>query len=180
MRLTVAGVDKPENLDIGIRNPRPVYFEPLFGKKQLNEDPVFLMTDATAWKERNPFPPEGKVPEPERGQTSQFPIGVAVETSLPASLHARREKVRVAGIGSGGVFTGPRLSPAREKLLLDTCNWLLSRDDLLAKANEVPWSFPRVALSDSAKSLWLWTTRLVIPLFFLLLGVAVLLKRSLR
>jgi hypothetical protein len=179
MRLTAAGVGPQENLDLRIRNPRPVTYSGLGGTTS-NVDPVFFMTDVSAWKERQPFPSGATTPSPGKSGTSQQSIGVAIEASVPPSWGGSPGKVRVAGIGHGGVFMGEHLSPVREKLLLDTCNWLLGRDDLLAHANEQPWSFPRVALSDSSKGLWLWGTRLVIPLFFLLLGVAVLLKRSVR
>ena len=58
-----------------------------------------------------------------------------------------RGDVRLAVIGSGNVFVDPVLSPARQKLLLDTCNWLLGRDDLLnTEAKE--WRYPRLELTE--------------------------------
>jgi hypothetical protein len=180
MRLTAAGVAEPQELDLIIRDPRPVEGDSFSGKKS-NVDPVFLMTDPSAWEERNPFPSGGKVPRPPNNETSQLPIGVAVEASVPASWGTNSvKKVRVAGIGHGGVFTGTRLSPVREKLLLDSFNWLLGRDDLLAKANEEPWKFPRLAMSEDATKLWVIGMWVGLPLFFLVLGVGVLLKRSMR
>jgi len=87
--------------------------------------------------------------------------------------------VRVAVIGHGGVFIGNTLPAVKEKLLLDVCNWLLGRDDLLAKA-EHRWQYPRVTLADSQQALWQWGTRLGLPLLFAYLGLVVLMVRRLR
>jgi hypothetical protein len=179
MRLTVAGVDDPQEVDLRIRNPRPVYFTSLTGNRS-DTDAVFLMTDPSAWEEPNPFASRGQAPRPPNNQTQQLPVGVAAEVTLPDSWGARGTKVRLAGIGHGGIFTGNRLSPVRERLLLDTCNWLLGRDDLLARANDEPWKFPRLAMSESAAKVWVYGAWVGLPLFFGLLGVAVLMKRTMR
>ena len=68
-------------------------------------------------------------------------------------------------IGSGSVFVGATLTPAKEDLLLDTCNWLLGRDDLLPKANVV-WKFPHVTLNPKDQDLWRWTGWFVLPGLF--------------
>ncbi len=57
-------------------------------------------------------------------------------------------KTRLAVVGNGNVFVGQNLAPIKEKLLLDTCNWLLGRPDLLAKDNQI-WEYPRVSMSDT-------------------------------
>ena len=60
---------------------------------------------------------------------------------------AERRRLRVVVIGDGGLFVGPSLSPASEKLLLDTCNWAMGRDDQLTR--RVPsWEYPRVRTDD--------------------------------
>jgi len=82
-------------------------------------------------------------------------------------------------IGHGGVFSGPSLNPAKEKLLLDVSNWLLGRDDLLANGNH-EWRYPRVALADSDYALWVWGTHLGMPVFFVFLGLMVLMVRRMR
>jgi hypothetical protein len=87
--------------------------------------------------------------------------------------------VRLAVIGSGSIFVGPTLSPAREELLLDTCNWLLGRDDLLPKSNVI-WNFPRVIMTDKDQTLWRWTGWFVLPGLFAYAGLVVLLLRRLR
>ena len=109
---------------------------------------------------------------------------MAVQTTLPADWYsgdanAKPATVRVAAIGHGGVFMGQTLTPAREKLLLDTCNWLLGRDDLLAKADQ-QWQYPRATLTATQRSLWEWGTRLGLPVLFVYLGVVVLMVRRLR
>ena len=88
-------------------------------------------------------------------------------------------RAAVEVIGHGGVFVGPNLTPVREKLLLDSCNWLLGRDDLLAKDNEV-WEYPRVLLSDTQRNLWHWGTFLGMPLFFVYVGIMVFMVRRMR
>src|SRR5262249_22973251 len=80
-------------------------------------------------------------------------VAVAVETEVPDSWYdspdAKPARVRVAVIGHGGPFLGTSLNPLQEKLLLDTCNWLLGRDDRLARThddegNPIPqWRYPR-------------------------------------
>ena len=66
-----------------------------------------------------------------------------------------------------------------EKLFLDVCNWLLGRDDLLARES-VRWQYPRVALPASENALWQWGTRLGMPVLFVYLGLVVLMVRRLR
>src|SRR5262249_47158967 len=176
MRLTVAGVGDPKNVDLRIKNPRPIeYRSPL--SPMAKTDPVFLLTDPAGWKEAQPFATEERTPEPDSRTNGQWPIGVAVEARLPATWQPERERVRVAAIGHGGVFSGLKLSPVREKLLLDTCNWLLGRDDLLSSPHE-EWAYPRVGLSEEANMLWQWGTRLGIPLAFVFAGVVVLWRRA--
>jgi hypothetical protein len=82
-------------------------------------------------------------------------------------------------IGQGELFVGNELSPPRERLFLQTANWLLGRDDYLPQA-EHPWSYPRIALSPSEKSIWLWGARLGLPVLFAYLGWVVLLARQVR
>ncbi len=112
-----------------------------------------------------------------------FPVGVAVETTLPAAWYgdrgAKPATARVAVIGHGGLFIGQSLPPVKEKLLLDTCNWLLGRDDLLTQAGN-EWQYPRVALAENEAALWQWGTRLGLPVLFAYLGMVVLLVRRLR
>jgi hypothetical protein len=126
---------------------------------------------------------------------------VAVETQVPASWlsgNTAPPPIRVAVIGQGEAFVGSELSPVREHLLLNTCNWLLGREDLMPKA-ERRLEYPRVELShpllampqaDADKPaiamveqnlfLWRWGTQLLLPLVFAYLGVVVVLRRRLR
>jgi hypothetical protein len=164
---------------------------------------TFLMTDPDAFNTDDPFAveksigsPEGEankkdkdlkkdtdlgtVREPRQGQ---FPVGVIVETTLPESWspdkNAPPRKVRLAVIGHGGVFTGESLSPTRQKLLVDVTNWLLGRDDLLARDYKT-WQYPRVELDAAQSGLWQWGTRLGLPLLFCCLGLMCYFVRQMR
>lgn len=90
-----------------------------------------------------------------------------------------RKTTRVAVIGNGGIFTGKQLSPAHEQLLLHTSNWLLQREDRLPKTN-TSWSYPRTELTESNRFYWQWGPLLGLPLFFLYVGVMVLMIRRVR
>jgi hypothetical protein len=194
MRLTTQGAGRDGGSDLRLRHPRPVYYEP----KEKHEpfDPVFLMTDPASWNEDQPFPTRERTPrfEPpkdsdpakatvEEKRRGPFPIGVAAEVAVPAAWSAGSTSqpgtARVAVIGHGGIFVGSSLSPVKEKLLLDTCNWLLGRDELLTK-DEARWQYPRTALTEKQQKLWQWGGRLGLPLAFAYLGLVVLLVRRLR
>src|SRR5262249_23189307 len=179
-------------------HPRPVYFVPPDGKKPAT-DPVFLMTSADSWNENQPFPTRDRIPQfeqpkandPDKGTLDEkrrgpFPIGVAVETTVPADWYgssATPATVRIAAIGHGGFFTGSdkllEREPAKEKVMLDTINWLLGRDEYLPKADR-QWSYPRVRLDERDQQLWHWGTQLALPGLFAWLGLVVLLVRRVR
>ncbi|MHB1426195.1 MAG: hypothetical protein ACYC3I_23775 [Gemmataceae bacterium] len=178
--------------------------------RQWRADPVCLMTNPRSWNEDDPFPSERRIPQFEQLDSNEggkdkrrqikaeagglesrrrgpFPIGVAVETTVPEDWYdssgRRAETVRLAVIGQGGFFTGKELPPAQEKLMVHTLDWLLDRDDRLPRDVQV-WSYPRVDATlppDSAtEKLWLWGTRLGLPVLFAYLGLVVLLMRRLR
>jgi hypothetical protein len=197
LRLRARSLGKDQALDLRLRHPRPIYYEPT-GKSALEYDPDFMMTDEKSWNEDQPYPTRERTPryEPaksadsfrdptEKKRLGPFPIGVAIETSLPDAWYAdqkdtkNRPDVRVAAIGHGGIFMGPALSPTKQEVLLDVCNWLLGRDDLLARDRPV-WQYPRLQLSDTSEALWQWGTRLGLPVLFVYLGFVVLLVRRLR
>jgi hypothetical protein len=195
MRLAARSLGKDQALDLRLRHPRPIYYEPAPGRKQSFEA-EFMLTNPASWNEADPFPTRERTPrfeppkadDPTKGTRDEkrrgpFPIGVAVETTLPPDWYSekatRPAEVRVAAIGHGGVFIGPTLSPAREKLLLDLCNWLMGRDDLLTK-DEQRWQYPRVALSERDQRLWQWGTALGMPVLFAYLGLVVLMVRRVR
>jgi hypothetical protein len=184
--------DKP--LDLRIRYPRPVYFTDR--KDKLGYEPEFMLTSAASWNEAQPFPSREHTPrfeppkpdDPSKGTRDEkrrgpFPIGVAAEVPVPADWYSGKpaspEYVRVAAIGSGSLFSGPELSPAKEELLLNTCNWLLGRDQLLPRKDRV-WSYPRVALDAKTQSVWHWGTWVGLPALFAYFGLIVLMIRRLR
>ena len=212
LRLTARALGKDDEgrnlpLDIRIRHPRPIYFTPPKGTK-LAFDPDFLMTNPRSWNEDQPFPTGDSIPQfekPVKGRDKEpkgleaskdpyetrrrgpFPIGVAVETKLPAkwydSATDQPATVRLAIIGQGGFFTGKKLPPAQEKLFVNTINWLLGRDDQLPRDDRV-WSYPRVndtiPPDSEIEYLWLWGVRLGLPALFAFFGFVVLLFRRLR
>jgi hypothetical protein len=188
--------------ELEIRHPRPVY--PLLpadiGKSNaalFDESGVFLMTDDDTWNENKPFlsekrevprfqatepgdPKKGTLEEERRGP---FPIGVAVERQIPAKWldddkDGAPAKTRVAVLGNGGIFVG-KLNPMKEKLLLDVSNWLLGRDDLLARSAGT-WSFPRTEMSARERELWFLGMQFGLPLLFAYLGVLVWFIRRMR
>jgi hypothetical protein len=186
-----------KSLDLRVRYPRPIYFVPPKDQKPPAFEPEFMLTSAASWNESDPFPTRERVPrfepakpdDPTKGTLNEkrrgpFPIGVAVETQVPPEWYgdtpAKPADVRVAVIGNGGVFTGKDLSPAKEQLLLNTCNWLLGRDDLLTQADAPEWRYPRVSLAPRAHILWRWGGWLGLPALFAYLGLVVLLVRRLR
>lgn len=171
---------------------------------RLVEDATFLVTDAASWNESQPLPTRDKTPQfdpskpgdPNFGtileeRQGPFPIASAVEVELPASwlkddsatsaasTNDEKTKVRLAVLGSGNVFTGTQLTPVQQKLLLDLSNWLLGRDDLLAKDRDT-WQYPRVEFSDRAYLIWQWLVRLGLPLAFVYAGLNMWLVRRMR
>jgi hypothetical protein len=196
MRLASRSVAQDQPLDLRLRYPRPVYFEPRNPAERPRTDPIFMLTDPEAWNSPSPFPTDKGPPTFEPPKTpptgketvtqereGSFSVALGVEVPVPASWAEsnaeRAATVRLAVIGHGGVFGGPKLTPAREKLLLDTCNWLLGRDDLLAR-DQGTWKYPRVELDETEVRLWQWGTLLGMPLVCLYLGVVVLMVRWMR
>ncbi len=166
--------------------------------------PEYLLTvGPTAWNDARPYPTaERPVPTyekpkptdptlgtPDEMRRGPFPIGAILEASIPREWKKAGDNstatVRVGLIGHGGLFTDPKLTPAREKLLLDTCNWLLGREDLLTQESPT-WAYPRVKLGatpedqDKRKEIWEWGARAGLPLLFVYLGFVVLLARRVR
>lgn len=166
------------------------------GKPKPDEDAVFLVTRDESWNEDNPFLSKNHVPrylppkddDPKKGtiegeRLGPFPIGAAAEVVIPESWYdsddAKPRKERVAIIGSGSVFVGPTLSPIKEKMLLDVVDWLLGRDDLLAKDVNA-WEYPRVHMSETAYNLWNYGARFGFFVLFIYLGTIVWLIRHVR
>jgi len=182
--------------DLTVRYPRPVYLDNDVWQT-LKFDPDVLTADRASWNDAKPFRtlerpipsyslPDRKDPDngtPEATRRGPFTVAVAFETDVPArwqlSAADQPAKLRIAAIGHGGLFIGKELSPSQEGLLLDTCNWLLGRDDRLARP-AAEWRYPRVAMSDYEETLWLWGARLGLPLLFAYLGAVALLLRRLR
>src|SRR5262249_40018944 len=54
MRLTARSLGKDQPLELRLRHPRPVYYEPP-DKEKLNVQPEFMMSSPMAWNEAKPF-----------------------------------------------------------------------------------------------------------------------------
>ncbi|MCI0681178.1 MAG: hypothetical protein L0Y71_03665 [Gemmataceae bacterium] len=162
----------------------------------LDDGAVLFVTSEESWNEDQPFITKKGVPRyeptkdddpkkntPEEERLGPHPIGVAIETSVPATWFDDGKpipKARIAVIGHGGLFTGQSLSPIKEKLLLDTINWLVGRDDLLARRSEQPWKYPRVDLAEWQVLLWQMGAVFGLPVIFLYFGAMMWLVRSMR
>jgi hypothetical protein len=171
--------------------------------KKIDDQAILLMTDRESWNETRPIPtrdpretprwvPQYKRPKPDdpnNGTVQEkrhgpFPIGVALEAEVPrdwydGDMPKKPVKVRLAVLGSGGIFLGERVPAMREKMFVDVSNWLLGRDNLLASDNEI-WQYPRVHLDDEIRNLWEWSARLGLPLLFIYCGMLVWLVRRMR
>jgi hypothetical protein len=225
-RLTARAVGG--KLELRRSGPRPVYL----AKSVADRLPFageILATVREAWNESRPLADEEYVPKYEppkpddakRGTRDEerrgpFPIGVAIETPVPAEWRneklaayqaafaaggvaagtaladvaldpavyapkADRPTVRVVAFGHGGLFTGKKLDPAQEKLLLHTLNWQLRRTDRLPQAADgARWEYPRVALGPSERTLWHLGTFAGLPLLCGYFGLLVLMTRKVR
>src|SRR5690606_10798316 len=67
---------------------------------------------------------------PAAGAGGEWPVGwLEPGSGEPGPDTAGRAAVRRAVSGHGGLFVGADLEPAQEQLLLQTCNWLLGREE---------------------------------------------------
>ena len=142
-----------------------------------------------------------------------FPVGVAIESTIPAvwvsedyeaqqvaailspldrtatfglaqaADRTDRTRQRTVVFGSGHVFSGPRLEPPQERLLLHSVNWLTGREDRLPKpatADAPEWHYPRVAMSDRDRTLWRFGTAFGLPLVAAYAGLLAMMRRRMR
>jgi hypothetical protein len=202
LRVTARSLGDDAALRLKLRYPRPVYFMGTGGRKsadgreRFDESAVFMMSPAESWNESQPFPTRDRTPryeEPKPGDAANgtvdakrrgpFPLGVAADVPVPESWFGEKEKAgakdRVAVIGHGGAFTGEELTPTQKQLLLDVSNWLLGRDDLLAKEG-TEWRFPRVELSPWTETLLFLVLVVGLPVLSIFLGSVVFLVRRMR
>ena len=116
-----------------------------------------------------------------QSRRSLVPIdGVSRPGSRPPRANSTGPTERLIVFGSGNLFSGPKLEPAQEKLLLHSANWLTGREDRLPSADEPAWSFPRVEMSDRELTLWRLGTLIGLPLIVVYCGVMVMMVRRLR
>jgi len=114
MRLMKRSAGQP--LELRLRHPRPVYFRSLNGPPAFER--AFLSTSAASWNEDQPFPTDDRpVPrfdppkgdDPSKGtlwekRRGPFPIGVAIETTLPVEWYdPQYGAVKAAELAASGV-----------------------------------------------------------------------------
>lgn len=196
--LAARSLGKDRKPQIRLRHPRPIYFEAAENAKPIAFDPDIMMTSTDSWNEDRPFPTAERIPsfeaakdgkdDPAKGtidarRRGPFPVGAAVEATLPPNWFGPGERnpgpVRMGVLGESWFLVGPDLGPYRERLALDTINWLIGRDDSLARPSE-PWTFPRIEMEESRRDLWRWGMELGLPVLIAFAGVVVLLTRRLR
>jgi len=94
----------------------------------------------------------------------------------------KRPTVRVVALGHGGIFTGEKLDPGQEVLLLSCLNWQLKRDDRLPSdvPDEQKWRYPRADLTQREFFVWWWATFLGLPVLTIYFGLITLMIRKVR
>lgn len=111
-----------------------------------------------------------------------FDHGLTAAAVSAAADKVKRPTVRIVALGHGGLFTGKRLDPAAETLLLHAVNWQLHRDDRLPAevADADKWRFPRVDLSGRQFRVWHLATFLGLPALVAYFGMIALMVRRVR
>lgn len=191
-------------LQLRLRHARPVFIEAdKDHPERFRQQAEILMTSADSWNEDQPFATENSTPafksatgakqekpaledalmERRRGP---FPVGAVAEEKLPEAWFGKDEKqpgfVRSAVIGEAWWLIGPTLDPARERLVTDLFNWLIGRDDRLARrpGEESVWEYPRLEWSAEKAGLWRNGLEFGLPMLAAFVGFTVLLYRRLR
>ncbi len=183
LRLLARGLGKEQPLDVKIYFPRTVEY--IGGAK--DEPAVFMRTEERATLEPYPFHLSDQPQNTGKKVTTDegyYPIGAAADVTVPPtwskSPTTAPRTTRVAVIGNGRLFVDEELNPAKERLLVDVCNWLVGRDDLLPRVGPDVWKYPRVTLEEREKELWHWSILVGLPALFAYFGLVVLMIRRLR
>jgi len=120
LRLVQRSAGQP--IELRPRYPRPIYFRPLRGASDTAVS--FLQTNKASWNEDNPYPTDDRpvpgydAPKPEDATSGTlherrrgpFPVGVAVETTLPVQWSnpslgaAQTAQLALGGAGDFGPF----------------------------------------------------------------------------
>lgn len=111
-----------------------------------------------------------------------FDGGLYAALLTAAERQKPRPSVRVVVFGHGGLFTGKKLDPAQETLLLHSLNWQLKREDRLPHdvADEQKWRYPRANLTPREFTIWRWGTFVGLPLVVVYFGLIALMIRKVR
>jgi hypothetical protein len=120
MTLVARNLGPRQSLDLELRHPRPVYFVPVRPARQAFS-PEFLVSDEESWNEDQPFPTRERTPrfeppksdDPAKGTRDEkrrgpFPLGVAVETTVPAEwTDPRAAAAKAASLAGAAAATDP-------------------------------------------------------------------------
>ncbi|MBM3981117.1 MAG: hypothetical protein FJ304_12680 [Planctomycetes bacterium] len=135
----------------------------------------------------NPIPAAWMNEDYQRQQAAAgllVPLDATLAAGLTVSAHAvPRPTQRTVVFGSGGLFTGKELTPAQERLLFHTVNWLTAREDRLPKpatAAAPEWRYPRVEMSDRTRDLWRAAAFPGLPVLAGALGLFAMMLRRMR
>lgn len=148
-------------------------------------------------EKRGPFPMavaiENKIPaawmnEDYQRQQAAASLLTPFDSTLAVGLTVAAKTVerptqRTVVFGSGAMFTGKELSPAQERVLFHTVNWLTEREDRLPKpatAAAPEWSYPRVALTDRNRTLWQLAAFPGLPVLVGAFGLLAMMLRRMR
>lgn len=114
--------------------------------------------------------------------TMPFDGGLYAALLTAAERQKPRPTVRVVALGHGGLFTGKKLDPAQETLLLHSLNWQLKRDDRLPQdvPDDKKWRYPRANLAPREFTIWRWGTFVGLPLLVVYFGLIALMIRKVR
>jgi hypothetical protein len=120
LKIVAGAAGSTEKLEkLKARHPRPVYFVPVRGQPTAVAE--FLFADPESWNESDPFPNRDKTPryEPTKPDSplygtrdaetrGPFPIGVAIETTVPAAWRDDAKPLATAaGLLIGSALQGP-------------------------------------------------------------------------
>jgi hypothetical protein len=173
---------RPEQLQLENTGPKMSYYiqaQALMSQGLLTAGPPLgqLVTGAGLAA----LPPSAFLPRPDK---KSFCIGAAIERTVPddwlTDNKETKKKIRVAAIGNGQLFTDEEMTPAKERLLVNTCNWLVGRGDYLARDSGNHWQFPRLQMDETTFLSWIGGATLGPPAVFAYLGFVVFLLRRVR
>lgn len=139
---------------------------------------TFMHTSGNGWALlRSPGEPKLRI-DPSRDRRGPIPLGVACERAQPSPEPGHQPlQGRIVVIGNSTFATNQRVDMAGNlNLVLNSVDWLAGRQDLIAVRPKVK-DARLMALTRAQTSAVFWISVLVVPGVFVLIGVAVLVRR---